>query len=129
MSTETATAEAPSWLNDRDWLDGKTEIELSSRHLRAYWDADIIDVDDKNKHDTIIGRDDPFEVRFRVQLKGRLWRCICANWCFDVGFTAIGRGADFNVSDILPDPSVPRPPGPRNPRDPCDPVRFGPGRV
>ncbi len=92
MSTETGTAEAPSWLNDRDWLDGKTEIELSSRHLRAYWDADIIDVDDRNKHDTIIGRDDPFEVRFRVQLKGRLWRCICANWCFDVGFTAIGGG-------------------------------------
>lgn len=106
MATETGTAEAPNWLNDRDWLDGKTEIELSSRHLRAYWDADIIDVDDRNKHDTIIGRDDPFEVRFRVQLKGRLWRCICANWCFDVGFTAIGRGADFNLSDILPDPSV-----------------------
>jgi hypothetical protein len=35
MATETGTAEAPSWLNDRDWLDGKTEIELSSRHLRA----------------------------------------------------------------------------------------------
>ncbi len=40
MSTETGTAEAPSWLNDRDWLDGKTEIELSSRHLRAYWAPD-----------------------------------------------------------------------------------------
>ena len=35
MATETGTAEAPSWLNDRDWLDGKTEIEPSSRHLRA----------------------------------------------------------------------------------------------
>src|SRR6266545_3277524 len=29
-----------------DWLDGSTEIELSARHLRAYWDADILDVDD-----------------------------------------------------------------------------------
>ncbi len=103
---ETATAEAPSWLHERDWLDGKTEIELSSKHLRAYWDADIIDLDDRNKHDTIIGRDDPFEVRFRVHLVGRLWRCICANWCFNVGFTAIGKGEDFNLSDVLSDPSV-----------------------
>jgi hypothetical protein len=47
MATETGTAEAPNWLNDRDWLDGKTEIELSSRHLRAFWDADILDVDDR----------------------------------------------------------------------------------
>ena len=57
-----------------DWLDGSTEIELSARHLRAYWDADIIDVDDKNKYDKIIERKDPFEVRFRVYLKGRLWK-------------------------------------------------------
>ena len=42
-----------------DWLDGSTEIELSARHLRAYWDADIIDVDDKNKYDKIIERKDP----------------------------------------------------------------------
>ena len=94
------------WRTQLDWLDGSTEIELSSRHLRAYWDADIIDVDDKNKHDTIIERKDPFEVRFRVYLKGRLWNCICGHWCFNVGFTAIGNGEDFNLSDVLPDPSV-----------------------
>ena len=51
MATDTVTAlpaEKPVW------LDGATEIELSTRHLRARWDADILDVDDENKHDTII---------------------------------------------------------------------------
>ena len=88
-----------------DWLDGSTEIELSARHLRAYWDADILDVDDRNKYDTIIARKDPFLVRFRVYLRGRLWKCICGHFCFDVGFTAIGDGPDFNLSDVLPDRS------------------------
>jgi hypothetical protein len=94
----------PCWPKDPDWLDGKTEIELSTRHLRAHWDADIIDVDDKNKHDTIIERKDAFEVRFRVELEGRLWYCLCGHWCFDVGFTAIGKGEHFNLSDYLHEP-------------------------
>ena len=102
MSTETVStvAEAP------DWLDGAVEIELSTRHTWARWHADLLDVDDKNKHDTIIERKDAFEVRFRVYLRGRLWKCICGNWCFDVGFTSIGDGPDFNLSDVLPDRSV-----------------------
>lgn len=33
----------PCWPEDTDWLDGRTEIFVSSKHLRAYWDADIID--------------------------------------------------------------------------------------
>jgi hypothetical protein len=93
----------PCWPDDRDWLDGKTEIFLSTKHLKAHWDADIID-DDKNKHDTILEREEAFQVRFRVELEGRLWRCICGHWCFNLGFTAIGRGEDFNLSDVLPDP-------------------------
>jgi hypothetical protein len=36
-----------------DWLDGSTEIELSTKHLKAYWDADILDVDDRNEYDTM----------------------------------------------------------------------------
>lgn len=101
MATDTLTApaEAP------DWLDGATEIELSARHLRARWDADLLDTDDKNKHDTIIERKDEFEVRFRVYLGGRLWKCICGSWCFDICFSSIGDGTDFNLSDVLPDPS------------------------
>jgi len=101
--TESPVSNPPDTI---DWLDGSTEIELSARYLRAYWDADIIDVDDKNKHDRIIGTKDPFEVRFRVYLKGRLWGCICGHWCFNVGFAAIGKGEHFNLSDVLPDPSV-----------------------
>ena len=100
MATDTVAAlpaEAP------DWLDGATEIELTSRHLRAKWDADILDVDDKNKHDTIIERKDEFVVRFRVYLKGRLWKCIEGCWCFDVGFSPIGDGRRFNLSDLLAD--------------------------
>ena len=89
-----------------DWLDGATEVELPSRrHLRAYWDADILDLDDRNKHDTIIERTDPFEVRFRIYLKGRLWSCIGGDWCFDLGFTPIGDGPRFNLSDVVADPS------------------------
>lgn len=93
MSTKTVSAgtEAP------DWLDGSTEIELSARHLRAYWDADLIDVDDRNPHDTIIERKDPFEVCFRVYLKGRLWRCICGHWCFDLGFPDPGPGGRSRI--------------------------------
>ena len=101
--SESSVSDPPDTI---DWLDGSTEIELSTRDLRAYWDADIIDVDDKNKHDKIIERKDRFDVRFRVYLKGRLWGCICGHWCFNVGFTAIGKGENFNLSDVLPDPSV-----------------------
>jgi hypothetical protein len=118
MSIEAASAaakvpptEAPCWPGSPDWLDGATEILLpSERYLKAHWDADIYDVDDQNVRDTIIERKDTFKIRFRVQLKGRLWVCICGHWCFDVCFTAIGDGEDFNLSDVLPDPSVLRVP-------------------
>jgi hypothetical protein len=90
------------WLKDPDWLDGPTEIFLpSTKHLKAYWDADILD-DDKNPHDKIIEHDEAFTVRFRVELRGRLWKCICGHWCFDIGFTPIGDGRRFNLSDVLP---------------------------
>jgi hypothetical protein len=110
LVTEAAPAAAPAApateAGEPDWLDGATEIELPSRrHLRAYWDADILDLDDRNKHDTIIERTDPFEVRFRIYLKGRLWSCIGGDWCFDLGFTPIGDGPRFNLSDVVADPS------------------------
>jgi hypothetical protein len=40
-------------------------------------DADILDIDDKDPHDTIIESKESFKIRFRVQLQGRLWKCIC----------------------------------------------------
>lgn len=103
-ATTEARTEPPCWPNEPDWLDGTTEIFLSARHVRAYWDADILDIDDKNVRDTIIETKEAFKVRFRVQLDGRLWKCICGHWCFDVCFTSIGRGEDFNLSDVLAEP-------------------------
>lgn len=109
--TEAATeapTKPPCWPDDPDYLDGFTEIFLSpEKYLKAYWDADIID-DDKNPQDTIIESNEAFHVRFRVELKGRLWKCICGHWCFDLGFTSIGDGKDFNLSDMLPDALKPQ---------------------
>ncbi|MBV8292917.1 MAG: hypothetical protein JOY55_14125 [Mycobacterium sp.] len=100
MTTPTAP---PCWPNDPDYLDGKTEIELpSERFTKVFWDTDILDLDDKNKEDTIIGNEELFKVRFRVELKGRLWRCITGDWLFNVGFTLIGREKSFYLTDLLP---------------------------
>jgi hypothetical protein len=91
------------WPDDPDYLDGKTEIELPSRrYTQVFWDADIIDLDDKNKADTILGTEQAFQVRFRVEMRGRLWRCIAGDWLFDVGFKPIGPGPGFYLSSLLP---------------------------
>jgi hypothetical protein len=93
------------WPDDDLWHRGKTKIELpAERHLRAFWKAEILDVDSENPLDKIIERQDPFVVRLRVQLEGRLWRCICGNWCFNLGFTPFGKGERFDLSDHLPIP-------------------------
>jgi hypothetical protein len=68
----------------------------------VFWDTDILDLDDRNKRDTIIGDEELFKVRFRVELQGRLWKCITGDWLFDVGFTKIGREKSFYLSDLLP---------------------------
>lgn len=93
------------WL-DNDPLDGKTEIELpSEKYTKVYWDTDILDLDDQNQRDTILGTDAPFKVRFRVELQGKLWKCITGDWCFDVGFTPIGREGSFYLSSVVNDPN------------------------
>jgi hypothetical protein len=90
------------WPNDKDFLDGATELRLpSEKVLKAYWDADIIDTHGV-KPGTIIAVTDPFVVRFRVELVGDLWHCIHGDWCFDLCFTAIGDGTNFDLSDKLP---------------------------
>jgi hypothetical protein len=105
--TDAVVRPHPCWPDDQEWHRAHTKIELPpERFLRAFWHAEILDVDSNNPHDKIIERKDPFVVRLRVELEGRLWRCICANWCFNVGFTAIGKGEDFNLSDLLPDPQA-----------------------
>jgi hypothetical protein len=94
------------WTGDDRWHGSRTRIELPSEHyLRAFWHAEILDVDSKNPLDKIIERKDPFLVRLRVELQGRLWKCICGHWCFKVGFTAIGKCECFELNDLLPDPA------------------------
>lgn len=88
----------PCWPNDPDWLDGRLEMNLPAPYVTAYWDADILDEYGKPPG-TIIGTDDPFLVRFRVELAGSLWRCLCGDWCFDVGFSPIGKGKNFDLSE------------------------------
>lgn len=98
----TPVAAPPYWVDDKDYLDGRDEIELpAERYTRVYWDADILDLDDKNKRDTIIGTEETFKVRFRVELQGRLWRCITGDWLFDVGFKPIAPGDGFYLSSLL----------------------------
>jgi hypothetical protein len=100
MTTPTSP---PCWPNDPDYLDGKTEIELpSERYTKVFWDADIIDLDDKNKGDTILGTQELFKIRFRVEAVGKIWQCMTGDWVFDVGFTPIGREGSFMLSSVIP---------------------------
>ena len=90
----------PCFLGDSDYLDGRSELNVPKGALKAYWDADILDADGV-RPERIIGTDDEFKVRFRVELCGDLWGCICGTWCFDVGFTPIGEGKNFNLSTYV----------------------------
>jgi len=109
MTTPSLPTRPPCFPNSRDWLDGNLELtEGLPKSLRARWDADILDVDDRNQHDRIIEQDDNFLVRFRVELEGRLWTAITGTWCFDMGFTVIGRPTprgNFNLSEVIPVPA------------------------
>lgn len=91
----------PCWPNDADYLDGRTEVRVPpSTSLKAYWDTDVIDSNGVPPG-TIIAVADAFTVRFRVELVGELWHCICGDWCFELKFTAIGDGTNFDLSDKL----------------------------
>lgn len=90
------------WPNDKDYLDGVVELRLpASTALRAYWDADIFDQNGVPPG-TIIAVTDAFLVRFRVELRGELWHCIHGDWCFELKFTSIGEGSNFDLSSKLP---------------------------
>jgi hypothetical protein len=90
------------WPGDQDFLDGAVELRVPlSTALTARWDADVRDVNGVPPN-SIISVQDDFQVRVRVELTGDLWSCICGNWCFDFGFTAIGAGTNFNLSTLLP---------------------------
>jgi len=89
----------PCWPEDDDFHRAHTRIELpSEHHLKAFFHAELLDFDAKNPLTRIIERREEFVVRFRVELIGRLWRCLCGHWCFNVGFTPFGEGERFNLS-------------------------------
>jgi len=86
---------------DNDPLDGYTEIALpSEQYLKAFWDVDILTSQQKPAS-KIIRSDEAFTVRFRVVLIGELWCCISGDWCFNLGFSSIGKGTDFDLSDLV----------------------------
>jgi hypothetical protein len=88
------------WPDDDDYHKGHTRVELPpERHLEAYWHAEILDEQAENPLTRIIERREEFVVRMRIELCGRLWKCICGNWCFNVGFTPFGQGERFNLSE------------------------------
>lgn len=89
------------WPDDPHFSEGAVELRVpSSAALRAYWHADILDTNGVPPG-TIIKTGDGFDVRFRVELKGELWKCITGCWCFNLGFTSIGRGQSFDLSELV----------------------------
>jgi hypothetical protein len=96
-TTPNLPKDPPCWINFAGW----TEIRVSEHLLRARWNAELYDVAGVPPS-TIISITDPFEVCFRVELSGDLWRCVCGTWCFDLCFDPCGAGAGFNLSKRLP---------------------------
>lgn len=84
----------------QDPLDGWTELPLSPAVMTAYWDTDIIDTSGIPSAKSIRVTD-PFDVWFRVELVGSIWHCMAGTWEFDVGFTAIGSGGSFDLSELF----------------------------
>jgi hypothetical protein len=90
------------WPDDQDYHEGAVELRVpSSAALKAYWHARVEDTFGVPPA-TIIAVNNDFVVRFRVELIGELWHCLHGDWCFDIGFSAVGDGPDFNLSDKLP---------------------------
>ncbi len=89
------------WPNDKDYLDGATEVRLpSTALLQAYWDTDILDVNGVAPG-SIISVSDDFQVRFRLELRGPAWQCMGGDWQFDVQFEGLGKADEFALSERL----------------------------
>ena len=97
------------WPDDHDYLDGRTEMFLPSQdgeEIRGYWDSDVLDLVGHSLRGQInVG--EPFQVRFRAETRpGELWADATGDWTFDLAFSPIGSGSGFNLSNLLPSPSV-----------------------
>jgi hypothetical protein len=84
-----------------DDLDGFTEVDPPKGILAAYWNAEILDTTGVTS-DKILPVDEPFTVRFRLELRGPVWKCTAGDWKFDMGFDQHGGPLDFKLSDKLP---------------------------
>ncbi len=93
--------DCPCFPDDKDYLDGRSEISIPYEEFEAHWDLDILDVDGI-KPNRIISVRDPFQVRLRIELCGRMWHCMRGTWCWDVRFTPVGVGTAVNLSSALP---------------------------
>lgn len=86
---------------DGDPLDGYTAIDLpSDQFLAACFDVDILNTSGQPLFHNV-DADEPFKVRFRAVLTGDIWVCVSGDWCFDLGFTAIGELLAFKLSDKI----------------------------
>jgi hypothetical protein len=90
----------PSTCFPGDDLDGYTEIYPQSP-LVAYWDSEVLDTSGVPSY-KILRVNDPFDVRFRVELVGPAWQCMAGDWVFDIRFDEQGGPADFKLSSKLP---------------------------
>jgi TIR domain len=97
------------WPDDQDYLYGHIRIFLPSQdgeEVGCYFDTTLLDLAGRSLSNQInVG--EPFQVRFRAEARpGELWVDASGDWIFDLAFSPIGRGSGFNLSDLLPAPSV-----------------------
>ncbi len=81
-------------------LDGFTEIYNPSPLLQAFWKAELIDTTGVPAK-TILPVAETFDVRFRIELVGPAWRCMCGDWKFDVCFDEQCGPGDFRLASKL----------------------------
>jgi hypothetical protein len=105
MPTPDKSGSHPKRPRSRCWpdddLDGYTEIYPEDALLHAYFDSEILDTYGVPSR-RIIRVEDPFVVRFRIELDGPAWQCVGGDWVFDVRFDELGGPADFKLSSRLP---------------------------
>jgi hypothetical protein len=65
--------------------------------LQAYFDSEILDTSGVPSP-RILRVEDPFDVRFRIELAGPAWQCMAGDWYFDMRFDEQGGPADFKLS-------------------------------
>lgn len=92
------------WPDDPDWPGAALwrDVPLAGeRDSGLYFDASLLDHTGHSLPDSFdIGQ--AFQVHFRTETIPRhAWNEVSGTWNFDLNFTPIGGGSEFNLSDIL----------------------------